>query len=119
MHTIVFDFKSEGAGFGKGGTGTLTVDGKEVANNSLEHTTPVTFPEDETFDVGKDTRTGVPIGVPLRLPFQVHRQDQQADLQTRTGEGHGTQALATSSDCQTGSRARKTRFNLHSGFPSH
>ena len=25
----------------------------------MEHTTPVTFPEDETFDVGQDTRTGV------------------------------------------------------------
>jgi arylsulfatase len=30
-----------------------------VARNSLEHTTPITFPEDETFDVGQDTRTGV------------------------------------------------------------
>ena len=25
----------------------------------MEHTTPITFPEDETFDVGQDTRTGV------------------------------------------------------------
>jgi arylsulfatase len=58
-HTIVFDFKSDGPGFGKGGTGVLFVDGKEVAQNSLEHTTPITFPEDETFDVGLDTRTGV------------------------------------------------------------
>ena len=37
----------------------LSVDGKEVATNSLEHATPVTFPEDEAFDVGLDTRTGV------------------------------------------------------------
>jgi arylsulfatase A-like enzyme len=58
-HTIVFDFKSDGPGLGKGGTGVLSVDGKEVAKNSLEHTTPVTFPEDETFDIGQDTRTGV------------------------------------------------------------
>ena len=58
-HTIVFDFKSDGPGLGKGGTGVLSVDGKEVARNSMEHTTPVTFPEDETFDVGADTRTGV------------------------------------------------------------
>jgi hypothetical protein len=33
------------------------VDGKEVARNSMEHTTPITFPEDETFDIGQDTRT--------------------------------------------------------------
>jgi hypothetical protein len=58
-HTIVFDFKSDGPGFGKGGTGVLSVDGKEVARNTLEHTTPIMFPEDETFDVGQDTRTGV------------------------------------------------------------
>ena len=35
------------------------MDGKEVARKSIEHGTPVTFPEDETFDVGQDTRTGV------------------------------------------------------------
>ena len=58
-HTIVFDFKSDGPGLGKGGTGVLSVDGQEVARNSMEHTTPITFPEDETFDVGEDTRTGV------------------------------------------------------------
>ena len=58
-HTIVFDFKSDGPGLGKGGTGVLSVDGQEVARNTLEHTTPIMFPEDETFDVGLDTRTGV------------------------------------------------------------
>lgn len=58
-HTIVFDFKSDGPGLGKGGTGVLSVDGQEVATNSMDHTTPITFPEDETFDVGEDTRTGV------------------------------------------------------------
>jgi arylsulfatase len=25
----------------------------------MEHGTPVTFPEDETFDIGSDSRTGV------------------------------------------------------------
>jgi arylsulfatase len=56
-HTIVFDFKSDGPGLGKGGTGVLSVDGKEVARNSMEHTMPVTLPEDETFDIGQDTRS--------------------------------------------------------------
>ncbi len=58
-HTIVFDFKSDGPGLGKGGTGVLSVDGQEVAKSSMENSTPITFPEDETFDVGQDTRTGV------------------------------------------------------------
>ena len=58
-HTIVFDFKSDGPALGAGGTGVLIVDGKEVAKKSIEHGTPVTFPEDETFDIGQDSRTGV------------------------------------------------------------
>jgi hypothetical protein len=58
-HTIVFDFKFDGGGFGKGGTGVLSVDGKEVNKKHMEHTTPIMFPEDEDFDVGMDTRTGV------------------------------------------------------------
>jgi len=58
-HTIVFDFKSDSPDLGKGGTGVLSVDGKEVARKSMENTIPVTFPEDETFDIGQDTRTGV------------------------------------------------------------
>jgi len=58
-HTIVFDYKPAEPGLGKGGTGVLSVDGKEVAKNSMEHSTPITFPEDETFDIGQDTRTGV------------------------------------------------------------
>ena len=58
-HTIAFEWTPEGPGLGKGGTGVLTVDGKEVARNTVDHSTPITFPEDETFDVGLDTRTGV------------------------------------------------------------
>ena len=56
-HTIVFDFKPDSPGLGKGGTGVLYVDGQEAARNSMDHTTPITFPEDETFDIGQDTRT--------------------------------------------------------------
>jgi arylsulfatase len=58
-HTIVFDYKPDEPGLGKSGKGVLSVDGKEVAKNSMEHGTPITFPEDESFDVGCDTRTGV------------------------------------------------------------
>jgi len=58
-HTIVFDYKPDEPGLGKSGKGVLSVDGKEVARNSMEHGTPVTFPEDESFDIGSDTRTGV------------------------------------------------------------
>ena len=58
-HTIVFDFKYDGPGMAKGGTGVLSVDGKEVDKKTIPHTVPGRFTIDETFDVGVDTRTGV------------------------------------------------------------
>jgi arylsulfatase len=58
-HTIMFDFKYDGPGFGKGGTGTLKVDDREVATNKVPHTAPFLLTIDETFDVGVDTRTPV------------------------------------------------------------
>jgi arylsulfatase A-like enzyme len=58
-HTILFDFKYDGPGMGKGGTGVLSVDGKEVASKTIPHTVPALMTIDESFDVGVDTRTGV------------------------------------------------------------
>ena len=58
-HTLEFDFKYDGPGMAKGGTGVLRVDGKDVANHSIPHTTPVLLTMDETFDIGSDTRTPV------------------------------------------------------------
>jgi arylsulfatase len=58
-HTITFDFKYDGPGMAKGGTGVLSVDGKEVARKTIPHTVPAVFTIDESFDVGVDTRTSV------------------------------------------------------------
>jgi arylsulfatase len=58
-HTVVFDFKYDGPGMAKGGTGVLSVDAKEVAHKTIPHTIPAIMTIDETFDVGVDTRTGV------------------------------------------------------------
>jgi hypothetical protein len=58
-HTILFDFKYDGPGMAKGGTGVLSVDGKEVARKSMPHTIPAIMTIDESFDVGVDTRTSV------------------------------------------------------------
>jgi arylsulfatase len=58
-HTLVFDFKYDGPGFGKGGTGVLRVDDKDVATRKVPHTIPFIMAIDETFDVGVDTRTPV------------------------------------------------------------
>lgn len=67
-HTIVFDFKYDGPGAGKGGTGVLTVDGRELARKTMPHTIPFLMAIDETFDIGSDTRTGV--NDDYKLPFR-------------------------------------------------
>ena len=58
-HTVVFNFNYDGPGFGKGGTGILSIDGNEAANHSVPHTIPFLMTLDETFNVGVDTRTPV------------------------------------------------------------
>jgi len=69
-HTLEFDFKYEGlgvgtlafnqmTGIGKGGTGVLKIDGKEVATQKMAHTIPLALQLDETFDIGSDTGTPV------------------------------------------------------------
>jgi arylsulfatase len=66
-HTIVFDFKYNGPGPAKGGTGVLSVDGKEVARKTIEHTIPLLMSIDETFDIGLDTRS--PVDFSYEVPF--------------------------------------------------
>ncbi len=69
-HAVEFDFKYDGlgigtlafnnfSGIGRGGTGTLKVDGKEVATKKMEKTIPMILQWDESFDIGSDTLTGV------------------------------------------------------------
>ena len=69
-HTISFDFKYDGLGagtlaynnfegVGRGGTGTLSVDGKVVDSKAMPHTLPMILQWDESFDIGSDTLTGV------------------------------------------------------------
>jgi len=71
-HTIHFDFAYDGPGFGKGGTGTLTVDGKVADTKKIPHTIPVLLTIDESFDIGSDTRT--PINDQYKLPFEFNGQ---------------------------------------------
>lgn len=67
-HTIVFDFNYDGGGIGKGGLGTLTVDGKQVAQGRIEHTVAVRFTMSvETLDIGEDT--GTPVNLSYDVPF--------------------------------------------------
>jgi len=70
QHMVEFDFKYDGlgagtlafnnmSGLGRPGTGTLKVDGKTVATETMPHTLPMILQWDEAFDIGSDTLTGV------------------------------------------------------------
>ena len=69
-HTIEFDYKYDGLGFatlafnsvsgiGRSANGTLKVDGKTVATQTMDKSVPIIFTADETFDIGSDTRTPI------------------------------------------------------------
>lgn len=57
--TVVFDFAYDGGGIGKGGTGSLSVNGQKVAEGRIDRTQPRIFSADETADVGVDDATPV------------------------------------------------------------
>lgn len=82
-NTIVFDFTYDGPGPGKGGTGILKVDDKEVANKKIPHTIPFLMTIDETFDVGVDTRTPVD-DKDYQVPFRF--TDKVAKLTIKLGK---------------------------------
>jgi len=67
-HTILFDFKYDGGGLGKGGMGTLQVDGRTVATGRIERTLAFRLSLDETLDCGEDT--GTPVSEDYRAPFK-------------------------------------------------
>ena len=69
-HTVRFDFRYDGGGRGKGGTGTLLVDGTQVAQGRIDRTVPSRFSLDETFDVGEDTGTPVVEDYAAKMPFK-------------------------------------------------
>jgi arylsulfatase len=67
-HTVKMDFVYDGGGVGKGGTATLTVDGKEVAQGRVEKTIPIRVTLDESLDVGSDA--GTPVNLDYDVPFE-------------------------------------------------
>jgi len=78
-HTLEFDYKYDGlgvatlafnnvSGVGRGGTGVLKVDGKEVARQTMQHSIPLILQWDENFDIGADT--GTPVADDYQVPFR-------------------------------------------------
>jgi arylsulfatase len=69
-HSIAFEFRPDAAGppVGRGGTGTLLVNGRAVARQAMARTLPFAVQGDETFDVGRDTGSAVD-DRDYRVPF--------------------------------------------------
>ncbi len=65
--TLRFDFVYDGGGRGKGGMGTMSVNGKQVARGRIDKTVPILFTYDETLDVGEDW--GSPVSWTYEPPF--------------------------------------------------
>jgi arylsulfatase len=68
-HVVRVGFRYDGGGFGKGATGVLFVDGKQVAEGRIPRTIGIRFSLDETFDVGEDTGTPVIEDYANKMPF--------------------------------------------------
>ena len=86
-HRIEYEFKYDGLGFatlafnsvsglGRPGTGTLKVDGKVVATQTMARTVPLTLQWDETFDIASDTGTPVDdrdYQIPFRFTGRINK----------------------------------------------
>jgi arylsulfatase A-like enzyme len=66
--TIRYEFVYDGGGVGKGGTGTLSVNGKNVATGRIDQTQCCAFSADEGADVGADE--GTPVTEAYQVPFK-------------------------------------------------
>ncbi len=58
-YKLVYDFRYDGGGMGKGGIGTISVNDKKVAEKRIEKTQPGIFSVDDLADVGVDDGTHV------------------------------------------------------------
>ena len=58
-YKLVYDFKYDGDGMGKGGVGTIFVNDKKVAEKRIEKTQPGLFSVDDLADIGVDDGTYV------------------------------------------------------------
>jgi arylsulfatase len=58
-YKLVYDFKFDGGGMGKGGIATISVNGKKVVEKRIEKTQPGIFSVDDLADIGTDDGTHV------------------------------------------------------------
>ncbi|HEY6369958.1 MAG TPA: sulfatase-like hydrolase/transferase, partial [Candidatus Sulfotelmatobacter sp.] len=69
-HLVRIAFRYDGGGYGKGATGVLFVDEKQVAEARIPRSIFIRFSLDETFDIGEDTGTPVVEDYVDKMPFR-------------------------------------------------
>lgn len=80
-HELKMVFKYEGGkAYGKGGTVTLTVDGKTVGTGKIERTSPFKYSLSENQDIGSDTGTPVTYDYTPPFPFKGTLEEVTVDL---------------------------------------
>ncbi len=68
--TIRFEFAYDGGGLGKGGLGTILVNGQKVAEGRIDATQPMFYSADEGADVGEDGETPVVEDYGIPAPYR-------------------------------------------------
>jgi arylsulfatase len=79
--TLVVDFAYDGGGMGKGGTITMTANGKPVAGGRMERTIPIQISLGEGLDIGMDV--GSPIDFTYKLPFAFTGKIQRVTIELK------------------------------------
>jgi hypothetical protein len=93
--TLKFQFVSDG-GVGAGGIGKLFINGKQVGEGRIEHTEPMMFSDDETFDVGLDT--GTPVAETYQVPFAFTGEIEKVEFELGKGAQTGQAAIRRPAD---------------------
>jgi hypothetical protein len=94
---IRYEFVYDGGGVGKGGTGTIYVNGKNVATGRIDQTQCCMYSADEGADVGADE--GTPVSEAYQVPFKFTGRIDQVTIELK----ETTPSAAVESD-----KARKT-----------
>ena len=68
--TVRYEFAYDGGGAGKGGLGTILVNGKKVAEGRIDVTQPMFYSADEGADVGEDGETPVAADYGIPAPYR-------------------------------------------------
>jgi arylsulfatase len=83
--TVVFDFAYDGGGPGKGGSGTLFVNGEKVGQGRIEVTQCCGFSATEGADVGLNT--GTPVSLDYANPFRFNGKIEKVTIDIKDDKG--------------------------------